>query len=72
MGACEALNASGMRFVAELGVPLTDESGNRLAPLAMALETYSRNPRGKHEILEVLARHGLRLAGHADHGVSSR
>jgi hypothetical protein len=39
MGACEALNAEGLRFIAELGGPLTDENGNRLAPLAMVVQT---------------------------------
>jgi hypothetical protein len=61
MGACEALNAKGMAFLAQIGAPLTDDAGNRLAPLAMVLETYSRNPRGKHEILEILARCGCEL-----------
>jgi hypothetical protein len=61
MGACEALNAEGLRFVAELGGPLTDELGNRLAPLAMVLQTYSRNPAGKHEMLELIEQHGCAL-----------
>jgi hypothetical protein len=61
MGACEALNADGMRFLAELDSPFADEHGNRLAPLAMVLETYSRNPRGKHEMLEILAQRGYEL-----------
>lgn len=58
MGACEALNADGMRFLAKIGAPLTSESGDPLGPLAMVLETYSRNPQAKHEILEILARGG--------------
>lgn len=61
MGACEALNSNGLRFVAELGGPIADESGNRLAPLAMILQTYSRNPRDKHEMLELLAQCGYEL-----------
>jgi len=61
MGACEALNADGLRFIAELGGPLTDEHGNRLAPLAMVLGTYSRHPQGKHEMLEILASSGCTL-----------
>jgi hypothetical protein len=61
MGACEALNADGMRFLAELDGPFADEHGNRLAPLAMVLETYSRNPSGKHEMLEIFAQRGYEL-----------
>jgi ankyrin repeat protein len=61
MGACETLNANGMRFLAELNGPFTDEHGNRLAPLAMVLQTYGRHPQGKHEILEILARRGYDL-----------
>jgi hypothetical protein len=61
MGACEALNAAGMEFLAKVGAPLTDDSANRLAPLAMTLETYSRHPAGKHEILAILARCGYEL-----------
>jgi hypothetical protein len=61
MGACEALKAEGLRFVAELGGPIADENGNRLAPLAMILQTYSRNPPGKHEMLELLVRRGYEL-----------
>lgn len=61
MGACEALKAEGLRFVAELGGPITDENGNGLAPLAMILQTYSRNPPSKHEMLELLAQRGYEL-----------
>ena len=55
MGACETLNAAGFRFLAELNAPFTDSHGNRLAPLALVLETYGRNPAGKHEILNIFA-----------------
>jgi hypothetical protein len=58
MGCCETLNAAGFRFLLELGAPLTDEHGNRLSPLAMVLDTYGRNPAGKHAILEMLAANG--------------
>lgn len=61
MGACEALDADGVRFVAELDGPFTDGQGNRLAPLTMVLETYSRNPKGKHELLEIFAQRGYEL-----------
>lgn len=58
MGSCETLNLRGFKFLLEIGAPLTDEQGNRLAPLALVLETYSRNPAGKHAILELFAQHG--------------
>src|SRR5688500_3839667 len=47
MGACETLNPAGLGFLAELRAPFTDEKGDLLAPLALALETYGRNPKGK-------------------------
>jgi len=58
MGACETLNAAGIRFLAELNAPFTNKDGNHLAPLAMVLETYGRNSAGKHEVLEIFAQHG--------------
>ncbi len=59
MGPCETLNAAGFRFLVELGAPLTNHAGNRLAPLASVLGTYSRNPPGKHAILDLLAAQGI-------------
>ena len=56
-GPAETLNAEGMSFVVDLGVPLTNET----APIALVLETYSRHPLGKHQILELFARHGVTL-----------
>jgi hypothetical protein len=61
MGACETLKTSGVRFLAELNAPFTNEHGNRLAPLAMVLETYNRDPKGKHEVLEIFAQRGYDL-----------
>jgi hypothetical protein len=61
MGACETLNAAGFRFLTELNAPLTDAEGNHFAPFALVLETYSRNPAGKHAILKILASHGYQL-----------
>jgi len=52
MGSCETLNARGFAFLDDAGVPLTDAKNDKLAPLAMVLETYSRNPIGKHAILQ--------------------
>ncbi len=58
MGACETLNAEGFGFLAELNAPFTNGEGDPLAPLALVLETYSRNPAGKHAILELLSARG--------------
>jgi len=52
MGSCETLNDRGFGFLDDAGVPLTDGEGDKLAPLAMVLETYSRHPAGKHAILQ--------------------
>lgn len=61
MGACETLDAAGIRFAEELDATFADEHGDRLAPLAMVLETYARNPAGKHAVLHVMARRGYEL-----------
>ena len=61
MGVCETLNPAGLGFMAELGAPFTDKKGDRLAPLGLALETYGRNPLGKHAVLEIFVRQGYAL-----------
>jgi hypothetical protein len=61
MGACETLNPEGLGFLADLGAPFTDTQGNRLASLGLALETYARNPAGKHAVLEIFLRQGYAL-----------
>ena len=61
MGACETLDADGIRFAAEENAPFTDKHGDRLAPLAMVLETYGRHPEEKHAILEIFAQRGYLL-----------
>jgi len=61
MGPCETLNPAGLGFLADLGAPFTDKTGNRLAPLALALETYGRLPAGKHAVLKIFARQGYAL-----------
>lgn len=58
LGTCETLNDAGMAFLLELGA---DEKGDRLAPVALLLETYSRYPKGKHRCLELVASHGIAL-----------
>lgn len=61
MGPCETLNAAGFQFLVEVGAPLSDERGNRLAPLALTVETYARNPAGKHALLALFAQNGYAL-----------
>jgi hypothetical protein len=61
MGPAESQNGAGMAFLLELGAPIGDEHGDPLAPAAMVLQTYSRNPSGKHRCLELFAEHGIAL-----------
>jgi hypothetical protein len=60
MGSCETLNERGFGFLDDAGIPLTDGKGDKSAPLAMVLETYSRNPGGKHAILQRFRTRGYR------------
>jgi ankyrin repeat protein len=61
MGPCETLSDSGLAFLLELGAELGDEHGDRLAPVALLLQTYCRYPEGKHRCLELVAGHGVEL-----------
>jgi len=61
MGPCQTLNSAGLSFLADAGAPFTDEHGNKLAPLAMVLTIYSRNPAEKHACLSVFERLGYSL-----------
>lgn len=61
MGPCETLCDSGLKFLLELGAELSDGSGNRLAPIALVLQTYARWPEGKHRCLEIMAEQGIAL-----------
>jgi ankyrin repeat protein len=61
MGPCETLNAEGLAFLLELGAELSDEHGDRLAPVALLLQTYCRGPEGKHRCLDLVAEHGAAL-----------
>lgn len=62
MGSCETLKPQGLRFLVEHDAPFTDEHGDRLAPLALALETYQRIPAAKHEVLAIFAENGYELS----------
>ena len=61
MGPCETQNAAGLAFLQALGAELVDEHGDRLAPVALLLQTYCRDAEGKHACLELVARHGIDL-----------
>lgn len=61
MGPAETQNGAGMELLLELGATISDEHGDRLAPVAMVLQTYCRNPTGKHRCLELFAEHGIDL-----------
>ncbi|MEQ1690591.1 MAG: ankyrin repeat domain-containing protein [Gemmatimonas sp.] len=55
LGPAETLNPDGMGFLLEMGAPVG------LAPVAMLLDGYSRNPKGKHACLELLVQKGIVL-----------
>jgi ankyrin repeat protein len=61
MGPCETINDSGLKLLLELGAELADAEGDRLAPIALLLETYNRHPEGKHRCLELVAARGIEL-----------
>lgn len=60
-GPAYTLSASGTALLLEMGAAVRDASGARLAPVDVVLETDSRKPAAKHEILELYVRHGLAL-----------
>ena len=60
-GPAYTLSASGTAFALEVGVQVVDQNGNRLAPVDVVLETDSRNPQAKHDILEMYVQRGLEL-----------
>ena len=61
MGPAEALSAAGMALVLELGGAITDGNGDWRGPVALTLETYSRNREDKHKILELMSDNGIQL-----------
>jgi hypothetical protein len=60
-GPAYTLSATGTALMLELGAPVRDVEGNRLAPVGVVLESDSRKPSAKHEILEMYVRYGLEL-----------
>lgn len=61
MGPCETLSGRGLAFLLDLGAEFADDKGDRLAPVALILETYCRNVEGKHQCLELAAQRGVAL-----------
>src|SRR5258708_5294412 len=60
-GPAYTLSASGTALMLEFGARVRDANGKRLAPVDVVLETDSRNPSAKHQILELYVQHGLEL-----------
>lgn len=60
-GAVESLASSNFAFMVEIGTDIADERGDWRPRVALALETYARNPAGKHAILETMAATGIPL-----------
>jgi len=60
-GPAYTLSVSGTAAILEFGGKLFDENGKSLAPVDVVLETDSRNPPAKHQILEMYVQHGLEL-----------
>jgi len=60
-GTAYTLSATGTQLALELGAKVIDENGNSLAAVDVVLETDSRKPAAKHQILELYVKHGLTL-----------
>jgi len=60
-GPAYTLSVPGTAFALRVGAPVRDDAGKRLAPVDVVLETDSRTPKAKHEILELYVAHGLEL-----------
>ena len=60
-GAAYTLSLTGTALVLELGAPVVDAAGKRIAPVDVVLESDSRKPAEKHAILELYVRHGVVL-----------
>ncbi len=60
-GPAYTLSASGTALQLELGARVRDADGRPIAPVHVVLETDSRKPGAKHDILEMYVRHGLEL-----------
>ncbi len=60
-GPAYTLSATGTALMFELGAQVRDANGKPFAPVDVVLETDSRHPAAKHQILELYVQHGLEL-----------
>jgi ankyrin repeat protein len=60
-GPAYTLSVSGTALMLELGARVRDLDGTRRAPVDVVLESDSRNPSAKHQILEMYVQNGLTL-----------
>lgn len=60
-GPADTLSVSGTALMLELGAQVRGADGKRLAPVDVVLETDSRKPSEKHQILELYVQYGLEL-----------
>jgi ankyrin repeat protein len=60
-GPAYTLSAAGTALMFELGCRMIDQDGKPDAPVDVVLESDSRKPQAKHEILEMYAAHGFAL-----------
>jgi hypothetical protein len=60
-GPAYTLSASGTALLLELGARVLDSNGKRIAPVDVVLESDSRKPSEKHQILELYVSHGIEL-----------
>lgn len=60
-GPAYTLSASGTALLFEFGAEMRDENGRPDAPVDVVLDSDSRNPRAKHQILEMYVDHGFTL-----------
>jgi hypothetical protein len=60
-GPAYTLSVTGTELLFELGAQVRNATGARLAPVDVVLESDSRKPAAKHQILELYVRHGLEL-----------
>ena len=58
-GTAYTLSVTGTKLALELGAKAVDAQGRRIAPVDVVLETDSRKPAAKHEILALYAQHGV-------------
>ena len=60
-GPAYTLNVPGTALLFEFGATVVDDEGKSVAPVDVVLETDSRVPSAKHQILEMYVEHGLDL-----------